>query len=128
MERTMLKSKIHRARVTDADVEYEGSVAIDLTLMEAAGILPFEKVEIYNITNGNRLETYAIVAKADSGEVCINGAAAHLAGPGDIVIIATYTAMDEAKARAHKPKLVYVDDNNAIKELKSFIQETDEAI
>ncbi len=130
----MLKSKIHRAHVTDADVEYEGSVSIDATLMEAAGILPFEKVEIYNITNGNRLQTYAIVGEADGGEVCINGAAAHLAGPGDIVIIATYTAMDEESARAHKPKLVYVDENNAIKELKSFIdsshnaRDTEEAV
>ena len=130
----MLKSKIHRARVTDADVEYEGSVSIDATLMEAADILPFEKVEIYNITNGNRLHTYAIVGEADGGEVCINGAAAHLAGPGDIVIIATYTTMDEVLARAHKPKLVYVDENNAIKELKSFIdsshnaRDTEEAV
>lgn len=124
----MLKSKIHRARVTDADVDYEGSVAIDVTLMEAAGILPFEKVEIYNITNGNRLQTYAIVAEPDSGEVCINGAAAHLAGPGDIVIIATYTTMSEKEARDHNPLLVYVDENNAIKKAESPMHDADEVV
>ena len=128
MERVMLKSKIHRARVTDADVDYEGSVAIDVTLMEAAGILPFEKVEIYNITNGNRLQTYAIVAEPDSGEVCINGAAAHLAGPGDIVIIATYTTMSEKEARAHNPLLVYVDENNAIKKAEPPMHNADEVV
>ena len=124
----MLKSKIHRARVTDADVDYEGSVAIDVTLMEAAGILPFEKVEIYNITNGNRLQTYAIVAEPDSGEVCINGAAAHLAGPGDIVIIATYTTMSEKEARDHNPLLVYVDENNAIKKAEPPMHDADEVV
>jgi len=90
MQHVMLKGKIHRATVTDADLEYEGSVAIDADLLKMAGILPYEKVAIYNITNGNRLETYAIVAPRGSGEICINGAAAHLAGKGDIVIIAAY--------------------------------------
>ncbi|VAW35563.1 Aspartate 1-decarboxylase [hydrothermal vent metagenome] len=121
MQRMMLKGKIHRATVTDADLDYEGSVAIDAGLMEAAGILPYEKVAIYNVTNGNRLETYAIVASKGSGEVCINGAAAHKAGKGDIVIIACYAGMTEAEAEGHLPSLVYVDENNRVKELKSSI-------
>lgn len=121
MQRIMLKGKIHRATVTDADLEYEGSVAIDQDLLDMAGILPYEKVAIYNVTNGNRLETYAIVAPRGSGEVCINGAAAHLAGKGDIVIIGCYAAMDEAEAIAHKPSLVYVNEDNSVKELKSSI-------
>ncbi len=114
---------LHRlcGTVTDADLEYEGSVAIDAGLLEAAGILPYEKVAIYNITNGNRLETYAIAAPEGSGEVCINGAAAHLAGKGDIVIIACYAGMTEAEAEAHRPSLVYVDENNRVKELKNSI-------
>jgi len=121
MQHVMLKGKIHRATVTDADLEYEGSVAIDADLLKMAGILPYEKVAIYNITNGNRLETYAIVAPRGSGEICINGAAAHLAGKGDIVIIAAYSTMNDAEAIAHKPSLVYVDENNVVKELKNSI-------
>ncbi len=121
MQRMMLKGKIHRATVTDADLEYEGSVAIDADLLKMAGILPYEKVAIYNITNGNRLETYAIVAPSGSGEVCINGAAAHLAVKGDIVIIACYAGMNEQEAACHKPSLVYVDENNVVKELKNSI-------
>lgn len=121
MQRIMLKGKIHRATVTDADLDYEGSVAIDADLLDMAGILPYEKVAIYNVTNGNRLETYAIVAARGSAVVCINGAAAHLAGKGDIVIIACYAALDEAEAKAHKPSLVYVDDRNGVVELKQSI-------
>ncbi len=121
MQRMMLKGKIHRATVTDADLEYEGSVAIDADLMKMAGILPYEKVAIYNITNGNRLETYAIVAPGGSGEICVNGAAAHLAGKGDIVIIACYAGMNAEEATSHKPSLVYVDENNVVKELKNSI-------
>ncbi len=121
MQRIMLKGKIHRATVTDADLEYEGSVAIDADLLKMAGILPYEKVAIYNITNGNRLETYAIAAPGGSGEICINGAAAHLAGKGDIVIIACYAGMNEEEAACHKPSLVYVDENNVVKELKNSI-------
>lgn len=115
MQRMMLKSKIHRATVTGADVDYEGSIAIDETLMETAGILPFEQVHIYNITNGNRFETYTIKAEPGSGVISINGAAAHLAGSGDIIIIASYSALDEEAAREHAPVLVYVNEENAIK-------------
>ncbi len=121
MQRIMLKSKIHKARVTDADLDYEGSVAIDESLLETAGILPYEKVEIYNITNGNRFQTYAIVALRGSGEICINGAAAHLATKGDTVIIASYAQMAEDEARSHNPVLVYVDENNSIKDVKQSV-------
>lgn len=117
MQLMMLKSKIHRATVTGADVDYEGSIAIDETLMETAGILPFEQVHIYNITNGNRFETYTIKAERGSGEICINGAAAHLAGKDDIIIIASYSALEEEAAREHVPVLVYVNEENAIKEV-----------
>lgn len=117
MQRIMLKCKIHRARVTGANVDYEGSVAVDATLLETAGILPYEKVEIYNITNGNRLQTYAIAAPAGSKEVCVNGAAARLAGKGDIIIIASYSVMEDSEARAHRPVLVYVDADNRVKRI-----------
>src|SRR5881398_142194 len=92
--RSMLKSKIHRATVTDANVDYKGSVTIDSRLLEAADILPFEEVHVWNVTSGTRLRTYAMAGEAGSGVVCINGAAAHLAKPGDIVIIATFTLVD----------------------------------
>jgi len=115
----MLKSKIHRATVTDANVDYEGSVAIDEALMEAAGILPFEQVQIYNIANGARLTTYAIKGERGSGTISINGAAAHLASRGDLVIIACYCALEEAEAAAHNPTLVYVDAANGIKKVSS---------
>jgi len=111
----MLRCKIHRARVTDSNVDYEGSVAIDSELMETAGILPYEKVEIYDITNGNRLQTYAIPAGRGNGEVCINGAAARLAKKGDLVIIASYSVMEEDEALAHRPVLVYVNPDNSVK-------------
>jgi aspartate 1-decarboxylase len=115
----MLKSKIHRATVTDANVDYEGSVAIDTDLMEAAGIYPFEQVHIYNVANGNRLTTYAIEGEKGSGTISINGAAAHLAGRGDLVIIASFVALDEEEARAHRPVLVYVNGENAIREISA---------
>lgn len=117
MQRVMLKSKIHRATVTDANLDYEGSVAIDEALLEAAGILPFEQVQIYDINNGNRLTTYAIKAERGSGIISINGAAAHLAKKGDLVIIASYSVLEEEEARAHAPKLVYVDGRNTIKKV-----------
>ncbi len=115
MQRFMLKSKIHRATVTGANVDYEGSVAIDGALLDEAGVLPFEKVEIYNISNGNRFETYAITAARGSGTVCINGAAAHLARKGDIVIIASYVVLSDEEAQRHEPVLVYVDEFNGVK-------------
>jgi len=115
MRRTLFKSKIHRATVTQADLDYEGSVTIDATLMRAANILPYEKVAIWNRTNGARLETYALEGPPGSGVICVNGAAAHLARPGDIVIIATFAeAVDEAEARAWTPIVVHVDGQNRI--------------
>ena len=115
MRRILFKSKIHRATVTQADLDYEGSVTIDAELLRAADILPYEKVHIWNRTNGSRLETYALEGAAGSGVICVNGAAAHHAKPGDIVIIATFAeAADEAEARAWKPIVVHVDATNKI--------------
>jgi len=110
----MLKSKIHRATVTDANIDYEGSITIDRTLMAAADILPYERVEVLNITNGARFSTYAIEGPADSGEICLNGAAARLAVRGDLVIILTYTEMTDEEARHHLPKIVHVNARNQI--------------
>ena len=110
----MLKSKIHRARVTEADVNYEGSLTLDSSLLEAADILPHEQVHVWNVTRGTRLTTYAIAGEPGSGVVCVNGAAAHLARPGDVIIVATFADMDEAAARSHRPRVVFVDDSNRI--------------
>ena len=112
MNRFVLKSKIHRATVTEADLNYEGSVTIDAELMRAADILEFEQVHIYDVTNGNRIITYAMVGPADSGVICINGAAAHKVHPGDKVILATYSLMSEKEQRGFQPKIVQVDDRN----------------
>lgn len=114
MFRTMLKSKIHRATVTEADLHYVGSVAIDRDLMDAADILEGEKVAIADITNGARLETYVIPAPRGSGTITINGAAAHLVKAGDLVIIMNYAAMDDAEAKRWKPIVVHVDENNRV--------------
>jgi aspartate 1-decarboxylase len=110
----MLKSKIHRATLTDANLEYEGSITIDEDLMDAVDILGFEQVQIYDINNGNRFETYVITGERGTGTICVNGAAARLVSRGDLVIIASYFNVDEAEAAEHKPKLIYVDDDNAI--------------
>jgi aspartate 1-decarboxylase len=115
MQRTLLKSKIHRARVTDANLNYDGSLTIDSVLMEKADILPFEKVEIANISNGERFSTYVIKGKPNSGEICLNGAAARLGSKGDLVIIMTYITLPEEKASSHRPLLVLVDEQNKIK-------------
>lgn len=112
MRRTLLKSKIHRATVTEADLEYVGSITIDPLLLEAADVLVHERVEIYNITNGERFATYAIPGERGQGEICINGAAAHKARPGDLVIIASYAEYDADELADHEPKLVFVDDRN----------------
>ena len=114
MFRTMLKSKIHRATVTEADLHYVGSVAIDRDLMDAADLLEGEKVAIADITNGARLETYVIPAPRGSGTITINGAAAHLVKAGDLVIIMNYAAMDDAEAKRWKPIVVHVDENNRV--------------
>jgi aspartate 1-decarboxylase len=111
----MFKSKIHRATVTQADVDYEGSITIDASLLEAADILPYEEVHVWNITRGTRLVTYALTAEPGSGTVCINGAGAHLVHPGDLVIVATYADMEDEAARAHKPKVVLLDARNRIR-------------
>ena len=120
--RIMLKSKIHRARVTHANIDYEGSISIDKKLMEAADILPFEQVHVLNIDNGARFETYAIEAEADSGEIGIQGAAARLASAGDKVIILTYCNVEEAEVHEHHPTRVYVDEKNVITEVKSAVE------
>ena len=114
MYRCMWKSKIHRAVLTDADLNYMGSITIDRDLLEAADILPFEKVQVVNNNNGQRFETYAIEGEAGSGCVCLNGAAARLGQPGDILIILSYVQLDEKEARQHKPQVVFVDENNKI--------------
>jgi len=113
--RFMLKSKIHRATVTEADLHYEGSITIDRDLMDAADLVEYEKVAIFDITNGNRLETYVIEGDRGSGVIGINGAAAHLVRQGDLIIIASYTEMEDAQARTHEPRLVYVDAHNRIR-------------
>lgn len=112
MYRNMLRSKIHRATVTGANLEYEGSVTIDADLLDGADIIPHQEVEIWNVTNGERFRTYALRGQPGSGVVCINGAAAHKARAGDLVIIATFGWMTEAEARAWEPKLVFVDQQN----------------
>ena len=110
----MLKSKIHRATVTDADINYEGSITIDPVLMEAADVLPFEQVDVVNINNGARLTTYAIGGTRGAGELAINGAAARLVNAGDTVIILSYQETDDEAVRSHQPRLVYVDGENRI--------------
>lgn len=115
MTRTMLKSKIHRATVTEANIEYEGSVSIDPALLDAADMLPYERVEIWNCSNGQRLCTYVIEGESDSGEICVNGAAAHLVKPGDIVILASFVEASDSEARTWKAKRVFVDSQNNIR-------------
>jgi len=111
---TIFKGKLHRATVTDANLSYEGSITIDKTLLEASGILPYEQVHVYNLTNGSRFSTYVIEGKYDNGEICINGAAARLARKGDMVIIAAYASMSEEEARKFTPKNILVDSKNRI--------------
>ena len=117
--RVMLKSKIHRARVTDSNIDYEGSITIEKKLMEEADILPYEQVEVLNINNGARFTTYAI--EGEKGEICINGAAARLAVKGDIIIILSFCQVEDDEARNFIPKLVYVDEKNAITETKRAV-------
>jgi aspartate 1-decarboxylase len=112
MRRTLLKSKIHRARITDADLNYEGSLTIDADLMEAADILLYEQIKVYNINNGARFDTYAIAGPAGKGDICLNGAAARMGAVGDLIIIATYSSYDEAETAGHEPKVVFVDSKN----------------
>ena len=116
MIRTLLKSKIHRATVTEANIEYEGSVTIDRDLMDAADMLPYERVDIWNCTNGNRLTTYVIEGERGEGQICINGAAAHLMKPGDLVIIASWADVPDEQARDFDSKRVFVDHENRIRD------------
>lgn len=115
MQRTLLKSKIHRATVTEANLEYEGSISIDSELMAAADLLPHERVDIWNCSNGARLQTYAIPGAPGSGEICINGAAAHLVKPQHIVIIASFAQVEDSAAAAWRPRRVFVDSRNRIR-------------
>ena len=117
MQRFMLHSKIHRATVTQAELHYVGSVTIDRDLLDAADLWPGQRVDIVDVTNGHRLTTYAIEGERGSGIICINGAAAHLVSPGDLVIIIAYAAMDEREARSFQPKVVFVDGANRIVEV-----------
>ena len=121
MQRTMLKSKLHRATVTHAELHYEGSCAIDETLLDTANIHEYEQIQIYNVTNGERFTTYAIRAARDSGIISVNGAAAHKANPGDLVIIATYATYNEIELARYEPELVYVDAANRIVEQRHEI-------
>jgi len=114
VQHNMLHAKLHRVTVTQADPDYVGSVTIDRVLLEAARLLPGERVDIVDVTNGNRLTTYAIEGEAGSGQICINGAAAHLIEPGDIAIIIAYAQMDEDEARAYVPSVVFVDQHNRV--------------
>lgn len=112
MTRTMLKSKIHRATVTDADLTYEGSITIDEGLMKQADFVNYEQVAVWNINNGQRFETYVIPGPRDSGTICVNGSAARMVEKGDLLIIATFAGYDEAEARQHEPTVVLVDERN----------------
>jgi len=119
MQRFMLKSKIHRATVTDADVHYEGSLTLDPDLLEAADIVPYEEVHVWNVSRGTRFRTYAMLGERGTGIVCANGAAALLVEKGDLVIIATFTLVENAEVRAFRPRIVFVDEKNRIKSTKA---------
>lgn len=118
---TLLKAKLHGARVTHSELEYEGSCAIDNVLLKASGIHEYEQIQIYNVTNGERFTTYAIQAESGSGVISVNGAAAHKANPGDKLIICSYAALDEAEMKVFKPVLVYLDETNAITRIGNHI-------
>lgn len=116
MQRILLKSKIHRATVTDAHLHYEGSITIDRDLMERADLIDHEQVQIYDVNNGHRLTTYVIPGERGSGMICINGAAAHLVHPGDLIIICAYASFDESEAKTFQPRVVHVDERNRAKQ------------
>ena len=120
MIRTFLYGKIHKATVTDARVEYEGSCEIDISLLNACGIKPYEKIDLYNITNGERLSTYAIPGRAESGIICVNGAACHKINVKDQIIICSYCQLQAEEIMNHKPTIIYVDDENKIIEKANY--------
>ncbi|TMC15584.1 MAG: aspartate 1-decarboxylase [Chloroflexi bacterium] len=137
MQRTMCKGKIHRATVTQANLNYIGSITIDQDLLDAANIYPYEKVQVVNVTNGARLETYTIAGARGSGVICLNGAAARLNTEGDVVIIISYALYDEEEIRSLVPQLVFVDENNHLIEQKAvplaemlpdFVDESSEVV
>jgi len=117
MQREVLRGKIHRATVTEANLEYEGSLTVDGELMEAAGLAPYERIDVYDVTNGNRFSTYLIEGLRLSGVICVNGAAAHLARAGDRIIITGYGLVTEADLEEHRPKVVLVDEENRIRQV-----------
>jgi len=121
MKRRMFLGKIHRAVVTDANLDYEGSVTIDERLLQAAGMLNHEEVHVWNLTRGSRFTSYAIAGERDSGVICVNGAAAHLTRPGDLIIIAAFVEMDDDEARRHEPRIVRVDERNRLVEVSPEI-------
>lgn len=121
MQVTMLQAKLHRARVTHSELEYEGSCAIDGHLLDTAGIREYQQIDIYNITNGERFTTYAIRAQDNSGIISVNGAAAHKANPGDVIIICAYVQLDQRELAAYKPTLVYVNESNRITHTRNTI-------
>ena len=121
MQRTLLKAKLHHARVTHSELEYEGSCAIDGHLLDTADILEYEQIQIYNLDNGKRFTTYAIRAENHSGIISVNGAAAHKARPGDRVIICSYASLEQNELANFKPKLVYLDENNQITRMSNAI-------
>jgi aspartate 1-decarboxylase len=118
MNRTMFRAKVHRIRVTECNVEYEGSLTLDTALMEAADMVPYERIEVYNIDNGNRFATYLIEGEPGSGQCCVNGAAAHMVTKGDRLILATYTTIDDEDLEGYEPRVVVVDSANRIKTIK----------
>jgi aspartate 1-decarboxylase len=120
MELTMLKGKIHRATVTQAELDYVGSITVDTALLKAAGILEYEKVQIVDVNNGERFETYTIAGEENSGVICLNGAAARCVHKGDKVIIMAYCALTPEEAAVHKPSVVFVDDENKISKISSY--------
>ncbi|AJA49292.1 aspartate 1-decarboxylase [Clostridium pasteurianum DSM 525 = ATCC 6013] len=120
MKLSMLKSKIHRATITEAKLNYVGSITIDIDLMKEANILEYEKIQVVNINNGSRIETYVIAGESGSGVICLNGAAARYAQPGDKVILMTYCEMEEEEAKLHKPVVVFVKDDNSISEITTY--------
>ncbi|MEZ0361533.1 MAG: aspartate 1-decarboxylase [Hydrogenobacter sp.] len=121
MQRFVLKSKIHRAKITGKELHYEGSLSLDTILMESAGLLPFERIDVYNVNNGVRFSTYVIPAPAGSGEVKLNGAASRLGEIGDLIIIASYAILDDKELFEFRPLLVYVNENNQVLEVRRDI-------
>ena len=123
MKKTLLKSKLHRINVTQVEIDYEGSCAIDKDFLEIAGMQEYEKVDVYNVTNGNRFSTYLILAEAGSKTLSVNGAAAHKVSPNDVVIICSYGSYDQSESESHQPILVYFDKDNNITNVKNKIPE-----